>query len=447
MKNIMKKSLAAVVLLLLLSSVCLSLFSCTPDPPNTETPPKTEETLYEKDSLLARIESCKDFSSKYIHGYFIKWLFPEFDKNRLYAVESTFRSHYVEELGTPGELALAMADCFFEYFYGEIDLHDKDEMTVALINCLIHTVGDDYAVYRTKEEFEDYDTDMSGEITGIGVQVIFNNLENTCLIESVHAGSGAEKAGILPGDYIVAVDDVLVSEMGYQKTISSVRGEIDTHVKITVSRNGQELSFDVVRSLIVEQSITYSIDNDKIGYVKITGFKENTADQFKEAIDYLESQNCVGVIYDLRSNPGGYLSAVVEMLSYIAPSDQVIVSFSNDYASPIKDRNSHSFLIPSVVICNGYTASAGELFTSAIRDFGAAGLMKTCIVGEKSYGKGIMQSTFEYSDGATITLTVAYYNPPSGENYHGKGITPNVISADMEKALDDAYAEINKLLN
>jgi carboxyl-terminal processing protease len=430
-------------LLLFVTLVTLSLSSCFE---NVE-PPPSDPITYTKEDLLSNVENTGDYTANYVYNYFEHWLFPKFDKSKLYSVEKTFRTHYVEALPGAGELSKSMADCFFEYFFDEINLNDSDAVTMALVDSLIYCTGDDYAVYRTPEEFDNYDTDMSGEIIGIGVQVLFNKVDNTCFIESVNAGDGAEAAGILPGDYIVKVDGKPVSELGHEKTIAAVRGEIDTYVKITVLRDGKEINFDVKRSLIIEQTVSYSINEDKIGYVRITDFKENTAELFKEAIDSFEDAGCVGVIYDVRSNPGGYLSTVVEMLSYISTRNTKIVSFSNDYAAPMYDKDLHSYLIPSVVVCNAYTASAGELFTSTLRDFNDMGLLRASIVGEKTYGKGIMQSTFFYSDDSTLTLTVSYYNPPSGKNYHKIGITPDVICEDMDKALDDAYAEIHKLLN
>lgn len=439
MRRMVKPKTRALLVLLLTLAIAVCLSSCLQSS-------SEDDFLYEKDALLESIAENSDYTADYVFSYFAVWRFPKFDKSKLYSVENTFRKNYVEPLPEAGELALSMADCFFEYFYGEIDLHDSEEVTIALVNCLTYSVGDDYAIYRTPEEFEDYDTDMSGEVVGIGVQIMFNRLENTCLVESVHSGSGAESAGILPGDYIVAVDKERVFDMGYEKTLASVRGEIGSTVEITVLRDGVEISFNIVRSLITEQTVSYSVSDEKIGYVKITGFKENTAEQFKAAIDHFKSEGCVGVIYDLRSNPGGYLSSVLEMLSYIAPKGQRLVSFSNDYGDPINCKDPHTYLIPSVVICNQYTASAGELFTSAIRDFGEAGLLDVTIVGETTYGKGIMQSTFFYTDGSTITMTVAYYNPPSGKNYHKVGITPSVKCENMELALDVAYQEINKLV-
>ncbi len=442
MKKKTLRSVRALLLTVLLLAVALSLSSCfwllnlNSD----------WESIYDKEELVEHIESCDGYKANNVVSYFAKWRFPAFDTQRLAQVESKFKNFYVEDLPEAEILANDMKDCFFEFFIDKIDLKDEKTVTLALIDCLIYSIGDDYAVYRTPDEYDDYSTDMSGEIIGIGVQVIFNNLDNSCHIESVTPGGGAEKAGILPGDYIVAVDDVRVSEMGYSKTLAAVRGEIDTEVKITVSREGEEISYTVIRSKIIEHSVTYSIDENKIGYIKITGFKENTTEQFKEAIDSFEAAGCVGVIYDLCDNPGGYLSSVVDMLSYISPKGTQIVSFSNNYSLPVKDTDEHEFLLPSVVICNKNTASAGELFTAAVRDFGDAGILDVTIVGEKSFGKGIMQTTFPFADGSTITMTVAYYNPPCGQNYHKVGITPDFICENMSKALDDAYSEINKLI-
>ena len=157
----------------------------------------------------------------------------------------------------------------------------------------------------------------------------------------------------------------------------------------------------------------------------------------------------VAIVYDLRSNPGGYLSAVVKMLYRIAPKGTTVVSFSNDYAPEYKDKTEASLSLPTVVICNESTASAGELFTAAIRDFETLGFFDVTIVGQKTYGKGVMQSTYSFTDSSSITLTVAYYNPPSGENYDGVGITPDVTvenNSELDSQLDNAYIEINKLI-
>ena len=164
----------------------------------------------------------------------------------------------------------------------------------------------------------------------------------------------------------------------------------------------------------------------------------------------MEKNGVKAVIYDLRNNTGGYLSSVLNALDYVAPKGTTLASFSNDYDDDEVSKSSHSFLIPTVVICNEMTASAGELFTAGIRDLADMGHLDATLVGTKTFGKGIMQSTFTLSDGSTITLTVAYYMPPSGKNYHEVGITPDVVverTKDGDVQLDAAYAAIESLLN
>ena len=173
----------------------------------------------------------------------------------------------------------------------------------------------------------------------------------------------------------------------------------------------------------------------------------NIKNQFKKAIDFMVKNEAVGIIYDLRSNPGGYLSAVVGMLTHSSPRGTTIASFSNDYANTMYDHDSHSLSLPSVVICNENTASAGELFTAAMRDFDEEfGYFDVTVVGSTTHGKGVMQSTFPLSDGSYVTLTVAYYNPPSGVNYDGVGILPDVVVEDDGARFDAAYEEILKLV-
>jgi carboxyl-terminal processing protease len=323
-------------------------------------------------------------------------------------------------------------------------------VTDALIYSYIAAVGDKYSVYRTASEYEDYNTDLSGEFYGIGVVVTYDYVQGTLTVTEVLSGGGASDAGIKVGDLIHKVDGELVSEIGYSKAIDMVRGENGTTVKITVLRGDAELEFTITRKKVVEESVSYSIDENKIAYIKISSFKENTVKQFKDAIEDVVEKGAVGIIYDLRSNPGGYLSTVVSMISMISPKGATIVSFSNDYGPPVKDSNHSSLELPTVVICNENTASAAELFTAAIRDFGDTfEYFDVTLVGTKTFGKGIMQSTYLFTDDSSITLTVAFYNPPSGINYDGIGITPDVIVTESESGdaqLEAAYNEISKMI-
>ncbi len=388
----------------------------------------------DKEFVAGRIEECG---------------VPEFDYSKLKGVEMVYRDYYVEELPDVETLTEKTSEIYFEKYHTTIDTADKVAVTDALIDSYIEVIGDRYSIYRSAEEYEDYGTDMSGSFYGIGVTVTYDSVSKTMTVTDVSEGGGAYDAGILVGDVVIKVGSENIADLEYDDAVNKIRGELNTRVEITVLRDGAELPLSVTRKKVVESSVTYSIDENKIGYVKISSFKSNTYAQFKEAIGYMQKNGAVGIVYDLRSNPGGWLTAVVDILSYIAPTGTEIVSFTNDYAPSKHDNNIHSLSLPSVVICNGSTASAGELFTAAMRDFADRGYFDVTIVGETTFGKGIMQSTYEFTDKSAITLTVAYYNPPSGVNYHGVGIVPDVavsMTDNGDAQLDAAYDEILKLI-
>ncbi len=407
--------------------------------------------LKTKDEITAAISAEDNKKGMYAYDYIDDWGIPLFDKSKFKGTEIVYRDYYVEDLPDAYTMAKSTVELFLEYFYDKIDITDEDEITDGLIACYVQSVGDPYSFYRTADEFEDYDEDMSGEFAGIGVTVIYSYVEETMTVTAVSPGAGAQKAGILPGDLIIKADGVSVKELGYQKTISAIRGEIGTSVKVTVLRDGVEIDFDIVRQKIVEETVTYTIDENKIGYVTITEFKDVTYSQFKTAIDALEKEGVRGIIYDVRSNPGGYLHSVLDVLSYIIPKGEVLATFTNGYADPAKSDNKHTLLIPTVVVCDRYTASAGELFTSALRDYGTGEdrLFDVEIVGTRTFGKGIMQTSLTFTDGSALTLTVSYYNPPSGKNYHGEGITPTVTvenGTEGDAQMDAATAAVLELL-
>lgn len=401
--------------------------------------------------LLVNLVSCGTAPSDFITSYLEEMDgIPEFSKSKLKGVEIVYRDYYVYDIPPAEEFSKKVADIYFENFKDEIDPANASDVTDALIYSYIAAVGDKYSVYRTASEYENYNTDLSGEFYGIGVVVTYDYVQGTLTVTEVLSGGGASDAGIKVGDLIHKVDGELVSEIGYSKAINKVRGENGTTVKITVLRGDAELEFTITRKKVVEESVSYSIDENKIAYIKISSFKENTVKQFKNAIDDVVENGAVGIIYDLRSNPGGYLSTVVSMISMISPKGATIVSFSNDYGPPVKDSNHSSLELPTVVICNENTASAAELFTAAIRDFGDTfEYFDVTLVGTKTFGKGIMQSTYLFTDDSSITLTVAFYNPPSGINYDGIGITPDVIVTESESGdsqLEAAYNEISKMI-
>ncbi len=334
---------------------------------------------------------------------------------------------------------LAEVDALYRnYYIGELD---DEKLIDSVIAGYVLGTGDDYAAYYNAEGFKSFIQDMEGEMAGIGVNVIYNTDYRLIEILSVTEGSPADKAGVMPGDLVVTVGEEKesVAELGYQPSINKLRGPVGTTAVFTVLRGEnytESVDFQIVRDKITEQTVmnhVYGPDNS-IGVIKISNFDATTPVQFVESVETLQKQGCDKLIIDLRYNPGGELSSIVTTLDYILPEGPVIRIFDADgkevkaYYSEATELN-----MPMAVVVNDSTASAAELFTSAVRDYD-----KATIVGVTTYGKGCMQTTVPLSDNSAVSITYRMYNPPFSENYHGVGIIP-----DVEVALDESLLTKN----
>ncbi len=394
-----------------------------------------------------------DLGHRYVANHLLEYGFGGFDAGKLRNVEYYFTTNYPGELDSVPKLAYKTAELFMQYYYDRLDMSDRDAVTTAIVHCFVEATGDRYAVYRTPEELEDFTVDMSGTFVGIGVSVMQSLDPATgklaeVYVEDVINDSGADDAGILHGDYIIAVDGTPITEHDRSSLVNAIRGEKGTTVSITVLRGTEEIVFVCERRQVVDRTVTYSVEGS-IGYIEITSFKDNTPDLFREALSYVYSMDVDGIIFDLRDNPGGYLSAVIDVIDMLVPADKRIVSYVDKNGAETtynSTGNGTALPVPAVVICNENTASAGELFTSALRDYNDMGILKATIVGKTTYGKGVMQSTFPFLDGSSITLTVAHYNPPSGENYEGIGIVPDVAVDDLEGNTDEQLLRALEIL-
>ena len=385
-----------------------------------------------KEELTALVEGGYPAEAKNIAEALSAWGFVNFDKNALVTVEHCYKSHYYTSIDkSDAEIACGTATGFIEDAYDIVDLSESESVTNALANCYIrYGIGDKYGEYRTKTEQEIYSDDMSGQLVGIGITVTKTE-DNGIIVNSTLNGSPAEKAGVLAGDIITAVDGELISKVGYSKGVNLIRGEEGSQVVIRVLRLGTEADITVTRQKVVESTVFYEMLEGRLGYIQITRFKANTAEQFTKALDTLVAEGAEGILFDLRSNPGGLLSAVTDMLSYLAPSGTEIASFSSTKETVVAkhgtelEKTDNIYTLPCVVLIDNFTASAGELFTAGVRDFSEMGFFDAVIAGQKSFGKGVMQSNITFTDGSALTITTALYNPPSGVNYNDIGISPD----------------------
>lgn len=312
---------------------------------------------------------------------------------------------------------------------------DKENLEEGLYKGLFAGIGDPYSVYYTKKEYDELQESTSGKYYGIGALVSQNIKTSIVTISKVFKDAPADKAGMKSGDAIYKVDDQDISGKDVDEVVSMMKGEKGTQVKVTVYRSSEEKYIDLIitRDEVKVPTIAYKMldKKKKIGYVQITEFDEVTGEQFKKAIDKLKKQGMKKIVFDVRDNPGGSYSTVCEILDEILPAGTLV--FTRDkYGKEEKQESDPNCLeMPLVVLQNENSASASEIFAGAIQDFGAGK-----IVGTQSFGKGIVQQIVPLNDGSAIKLTVEKYYTPSGENIHGKGITPDVVveaGADVQK--------------
>ena len=361
---------------------------------------------------------------------------PAYQMTKLSLMELYYDRYYIGEMPSDREAAANLVALYNVYYRNTIDTTDAKVVTDALMTCYQQAVGDKYAVYLNEEDLAAHNQDFNAEYTGIGVYVSYHMIENTVQVLAAYEGTPAAKAGILPGDYIVAVDGVPLHEIGYYELVNRIRGEVGTEVRITVVRGDVETTYTMVREKVSGVSVTYRrlAQDPSIGYVKIEQFDGKTAEQFKNAIDALLTDGVTALIFDLRNNGGGQVTAIVEVLDYLVEDGKPLAHFrfkpnTGNVDEHYYAKDGHALSIPMTVLCNGYTASAAELFTSALKDHGMA-----TVIGTQTYGKGTAQSQVNLTDGTAFTISIARYDPPCSENYEGVGVAPDIVEELSEEA-------------
>ncbi len=336
---------------------------------------------------------------------------------------------------TPDEKLNIIKSIFKTYSYFDLD---DSEMTNGLLKGLAAGTGDKYAEYYTKEEFSAMMDDSNGEMQGIGISIIHNTDYNVIEVINVMPESPALAAGIEPGDLITYVgigeSAKSVSEMGYTNAVMALQGKAGTLCEFIVNRGEnytESKEYSIERGFVKEQTVSYRIygGDASVGIIKILEFDATTPEQFFEAVDSLRAGGVDKLIFDVRYNPGGNLNSICEILDYILPEGPIIRIKDKSGKEEKIDSDENELDMKMAVLCNGSTASAAELFTSALMDYD-----KATSVGNVTYGKGSMQTTIPLTDGSGVKLTTKMYFPPFSEGYDGIGIKPD-IEIDMDESL------------
>lgn len=313
---------------------------------------------------------------------------------------------------------------------------DTSEEEAGIYQGFLSGLNDPYAVYYTPDELTSFLDETNGSYCGIGALVSQNVQTGVSTIVRVFEGSPAEEAGILPGDALYKVDGTEVIGMDLSLLVNNyVKGEEGSQLTITVYRenSGEYKDITLTRRPIDVQTVSGKMLDEEIGYISVAEFDRVTVDQFKSKIEELQGEGMKRLIIDLRNNPGGEVTTVVSMADYILKDGGRILTVANKKGTEetYDAEDGHSLEIPMVVLVNGNSASASEVFTGAMKDYGVA-----TIVGTKTFGKGIVQTLMPLSDGSAIKLTTDHYYTPNGNDIHGKGIEP-----DLEVELDEEAAQ------
>lgn len=317
----------------------------------------------------------------------------------------------INELGT-----------YIDYYY--YDDVEEQELRDGLYAGLLEGVGDKYSVYYNADEYADLQVSTTGQYYGIGAGLSQNKTTMEVTVNKIYEGTPSEAAGMKKDDVILSVDGTEATSMELTNLVKLIRGDEGTTVHIEIYRPSTEenLSFDVERADVTLPSVSSQMLENSIGYILIDSFETDTAKQFEQALADLQAQGMKSLIVDVRYNPGGMLTSVVQILDDILP-EGLLVYIEDKYGNR-QDYNSDgdTYLdCPIAVLMNENSASAAEIFAGAIKDYDYGTL-----IGTTTYGKGIVQTIFPLENGDAVKITTAKYFTPKGNYIHGVGIDPDI---------------------
>ena len=320
-----------------------------------------------------------------------------------------------------------------EYYLGD---KDEEKLQEGLYTGLLYGLDDPYSRYYTAEEYEAENSSSQGTYVGIGILMEKNKEGGVKIVECYEGGPG-EEAGLKAGDIISAIDGEDITDDEVSDVADLVRNSDKDSVVLTVHRENVDDAMEITVPItdVELPSVFHEMLDSKIGYIRITEFKGVTSEQYQEEFDDLNSQGMEKLIVDLRDNPGGLLDSVCDILRQILPEGLIVYTEDKDGNREVeKCDGKNELLIPLAVLVNESSASASEIFAGAVQDYGIG-----TIVGTTTYGKGVVQSIRQLSDGSAIKLTIANYYTPKGNNIHKIGIKP-----DIEVSLDTSLLNKNK---
>lgn len=363
--------------------------------------------------------------------------------SRVTGLPSVGGSDTVVDSGVEQKLELIRA-IMDHYYLNDID---DEELEDGLYSGYVSALGDPYSVYYNEEETKALNESIEGIYSGVGAVMSQDQESGAITFVNVYKDAPADQAGVKDGDILNEVDGRSVDGEDLSEVVSWIKGEEGTEVNLGVYRQVgtevQELELTAVRAKVEAHTVEYEMKEDQLGYISVSEFDTVTLEQFQGAINDLESQGMKGLVVDLRSNPGGSLSTVCDMLRLVTPKGTLVYTEDkNGERTDYTNDEDHTFEHPMVVLVNGYSASASEIFTGAVQDYGVA-----TVVGTTTYGKGVVQQPIDLQDGTSMKITISEYFTPKGRVINEKGITPDVeVEYEADEDNPDADNQLDRAL-
>ena len=321
-----------------------------------------------------------------------------------------------------------------DYFIEDADVTAMENAAAA---AMVDSLGDRWSYYMSAQEYSAYLEQMANAYVGIGVTVTQGE-DGYINVLKVEAGSPALKAGMAPGDVIVAVEGQDVAGRSLEEVKNQIRGEEGTQVNLTVRREEKNLDITITRGKIEVAVAKGQMLEDSIGLVQIVNFDDRCASETIAIVEDLLAEGAKALIFDVRYNPGGYKHELVKILDYLLPEGPLFRSVNYTGAEAVDESDASCLEIPMAVLINGDSYSAGEFFAAALSEYDAA-----VMIGEPTTGKGYFQSAFELNDGSAVVISVGKYTTPKGVSLADVGLTPDItVDVDDEMYLQIYYGNI-----
>lgn len=326
-----------------------------------------------------------------------------------------------------------------ENYLGDIDENDLSD---GILKGYISGLDDKYSRYLTEEEYLSEQSEDEGQLVGLGLTLSKDD-NGYIRIAEIMQDSPVVDAGLKVGDIITIIDGVDVLAAGFEESIESMRGTEGSEIRLTVRRDGIDKDYTFTRRSIEMITVSGKMINQSVGYIEISGFKKNTPQQFIETLERLTSNGAKAIVFDVRDNGGGIVESLSDCVDPLLPEGVIATAeYKDGHSETLVYSDDTELKIPMVVLVNKNTASAAELFAASLRDFGGA-----VLVGEKTYGKGVMQQTTEFDKKGAVVLTVAKYKTSVSECYDEIGLTPDYTIENTGDDFDEQYEKAIEVAN